>query len=291
MTWFDASGDDEGVTFIPRAAAASRWTGRHLRGPAIVSLLARAVEGALPDGGVALPARTTFDLHSPVPLEPYRVRTRVVKRGRSLSLVDAELHASDRVVARCRSALLTHGSPRDDSDEGARERSSAGNVTPTRDIWADPIPLACAPPPAEVRAAHPGRLFRSATTDWSPRRADHRTGERMVVWYTSETVVDGETASPFQLAAAAADLGNFVVNFGASGLAHINSDVTLSLARLPVPGGVGVCGGTRIAAGDVAVGTALVFDTRGVCGQATVTAVRHAELQLTFEEPFTGNDR
>ena len=285
MTLFDASRDAEGELFTPRAEATSRWTGRHVRGPAIVSLLARALESTTPDAARLLPARTTFELHSPVPFEPCRVHTRVLKRGRSLTLVEAELHSGGRIVARCRSTVLAIGSAVAGADfaERSRMRKPPRKSDIANDIWANPIPPECAPPSVEVQTAATERLFRSATTDWSPRRADHRTGERIVVWYSAETVVAGEAASPFQLAAAAADLGNFAVNFGANGLAHINTDVTLSLARLPVPGGVGVCGGSRTADGDVAVGSGLVFDTDGVCGQVTITALRHAEVRLTFE--------
>ena len=281
MTFFDVSRTAEGELFTPLPAATSRWTGQHVRGPAIVALLARAVESAMPAGNRAVPARSTFELHSPFGLQPCRVRTRVLKQGRTLTLIEAELLSDERVVARCRSAFLSP-TPGDSSIVAASAENAAA-INDPEPIWADPVPVECAPPPAELRATATGRLFRSTTTDWSPRRADHRTGQRNLVWYPSESVVSGEAATPFQLAAAASDLGNHVINFGTNGLSHINSDVTLSLARYPETSGIGVCGNTRTAHRDVSIGSAVVFDEHGVCGQATVTSVRHAYLSLTFE--------
>ena len=277
MAFFQNVTGPEGEHFVPLADAASRWIGTHLRGPAITSLLVRGVEAAAaeetPD---ARPVRATFDLHSPVPMAPCFVTARVLKRGRTLTIAEAELraHDTDRILARSRATFIV---PPDAEAPAALEAEP---------VWRTDLPEECTPPPAELRAlSAAGRLYRTTSTEWSSTRAGHQNADRHLVWTFDEDIIEGERPTRFQCAARAADLGNFVINMGADGLSYINTDVTLSLSRLPVSGGVGVCSELRSTHDGVAVGTAHLFDAEGACGSTTVTAVRHATTRLDYGTP------
>ncbi|MGH3365638.1 MAG: thioesterase family protein [Nocardioidaceae bacterium] len=62
------------------------------------ALLARAVE-AMPSAEVRAVARVTVDLWGPVPVGPVQVSTRVLRPGRTVELVSADLSAGARLVA------------------------------------------------------------------------------------------------------------------------------------------------------------------------------------------------
>ena len=274
MTFYQVANTSRGEVFTPLPDSASRWTGSHVRGPAITSLLARAVERAVPEEARLLPARSTFDLHSQVPMTATQVRTRVLKQGRTLWVVEAEMYigddSSERVVARARVALA------------APNGGDVAAETPLS-VWSTPLPPGCVPPSNDLLSvSEQGRLYRAEHTEWSGTRAGHQNADQHHVWYFDVPIIEGETPTPYQRAARISDLGNFVVNFGAEGLAYINADVTLSLARLPAAGGVGVTSQLRTANAGVSVGTALVFDAEGMCGMSTVTAVRHTKTQLSY---------
>lgn len=209
------------------------------------------------------------------------MRTRVLKRGRTLWVVEADLIAAtlpaeepERVMARCRTALVVPAVT--DAGGTGAERAEAPDS-----VWAAPLPAECTPPAPELRKLSPtGRLYRSSSTGWSGSRAGHQNADRNVFWYYDDPIIEGEDPTPYQLAARAADLGNYVINYGAEGLSHINVDVDLSLARLPVPGGVGVASDRRVAHAGVSVGSAILFDTEGACGTSTITAVTHTKRRL-----------
>jgi len=277
MTFFRRAHHLGGDRYVPLPDASSRWTGSQLRGPAITALLAGGLERALPAEAGWRPVRATFELHSPVPMDPCWVEARTLKQGRTLTLVDAELfsEASERPLARCRASFV---SP-----------AVGDDAQPPDTVWATPAPEECAPPSEELREiSSAGRLYRSSSTQWSGTRAGHQNAERKLVWFYDEPVIEGETPSPFQYAARAADLGNYVINAGAEGISYINSDVTVHLSRLPTPGGVGLCSELRSADTGVSVGTAILFDSAGVCGTSTVTSVRHSKTRLSYGQMEDG---
>jgi len=271
MTFFRPASHSTGDRFEPVEDAWSKWDDRHLRGPAVTALLARGAERALAPDEHWRPVRATFELHNPVPRAACWVAARVLKRGRTLTLVDAELFAEgkDRPLSRCRAAFVA-----------ASVGSSDAEPEP---VWSPPLPAECTPPPADIIAASAGgRLYRTSTTEWSGSRSGHQNAERNVVWVCDAPVIEAEDPTPFQAAARASDLGNYVVNAGADGISYINSDVTLHLARLPEAGGVGVCSEFRAEHAGVAVGSAILFDSAGACGSSSVTSVRHQSRRLSY---------
>lgn len=74
-------------------------------------------------------------------------------------------------------------------------------------------------------------------------------------------------------AALAADMANGQVNASPVGLAYINADVTMTIARLPEGEWVGLDARSRAAADGVSVGSVDLYDSKGRIGQVTLIGV------------------
>ncbi len=244
--------DADGATLQPQLEATSGWNPQHLRGPAVAGLLARTAETAMADRPELRPVRATFDLFRPSKMRPTRTRSSIVQSGRRLALVDSFLVQDDEVVARSQTLFL-----------------AAGADAPG-ELW---HPDETCPPPADQVLGDEGRLYRSGERPWTPKADEHDNSLRKQVWQTALPVVLGEEPSAFQAAAATSDLASLVVHLGPGGLQYINADVTLSMARLPVPGGIGLAAAEHIADTGISVGVAVLFDRVGRFGTATVSAL------------------
>jgi hypothetical protein len=97
--------------------------------------------------------------------------------------------------------------------------------------------------------------------------------DRKQVWQRSVTVVQDEEPSAFQGVAAAADLASLVAHWSTDGLLHINADISLNMARLPVGDEVGLVAMNRVENHGVAIGVALVRDRAGILGTTVVSSL------------------
>jgi Thioesterase-like superfamily len=69
------------------------------------ALLTRAVERCAGDSGLAL-ARVTFEILGPIPIGPVRVEAGVIRPGRQVQLLEAELHCAGRLTIRARAWMV-----------------------------------------------------------------------------------------------------------------------------------------------------------------------------------------
>lgn len=205
--------------WLPTAYARGPWTPDALHGGPAAALLARAAEAAGGNDVDWMPARLTVELLRPVPLAPLAVSASVVRPGRKVQLVDAEVRTVDATVVA--SARLL------------RVRDA--------DLTGVPVTTGVAPP------AGPGSLPRT-TPATAEHEAFHTHGveHRFAAGVFGEPgpatdwirlrvpVVPGEAPSPLQRVAAAADFGNGisgVVTFDE--MLFINPDLTIHLHRPP----------------------------------------------------------
>lgn len=264
MASFFTRSDQDDDVFIPTDFAISSW-GNIVRGPAVTGLLARALRRAVPVESM-VPTRTTVDLHSPVPMQPLSTQTRVIREGRRLRLLEADLVADGRVLARARSLWLRPNPEAQTADNHPWE--------PDTDI-----PFLGNGPwnPTEE-----GRIFWSEGGEWTVDGRTVRNDNRKAVWQIAVPTVEGETPSAFQIAATASDVSNLAAGWGPNGLDFINADATLSLSRLPVGDGVGVLALDRTEHDGIAIGTTMLFDRLGKFGSGSVTTI--FERRLQFED-------
>jgi hypothetical protein len=160
-----------------------------------------------------------------------------------------------------------------------------GAVWTSRDA-PQPPPLELAPVSEEPRVP----LFSSEEVGWSQVFADHQNGSRKQTWQSALPIVLGEKPSPFQSVAGVADSTSMVMNWGDSGVEFINTDINLSLSRLPVSMEIGLSARERFAHEGIAVGTAVVFDREGPIGTSTVTALANARRAVDFTQHDFGEE-
>ncbi|HVU00205.1 MAG TPA: thioesterase family protein, partial [Polyangiaceae bacterium] len=89
----------EGDAYVPTTLALGPWSPNALHGGPPAALLATLSERF--EGGEAyFVSRITLELLRPVPREPLTVKTRLVRPGRKVQLVESSLHTAAHEVAR-----------------------------------------------------------------------------------------------------------------------------------------------------------------------------------------------
>ncbi len=244
----------DGELLVPTDSARGPWTPDALHGGAVAALLARAVE-PLPSAQPMRVARMTVDLTRAVPWTPLRVRTRIVRDGRRVQLVEAAL-TSDDSAAGPDVALA--------SMSALRIRQQPGLV-----------PLAGVPEPAgdEARPPPPEAgtpLVRSETPFHYLRAFDVRTvgewdGATATTWYRLRArLVGGEPLTPLQRLAATADL----VISGSRQLAieewiTVNADLSIFVERPTTSAWLGLVSTVRLRDDGIGHTDGLVHDRSG----------------------------
>jgi hypothetical protein len=188
----------------------------------------------------------------------------VLREGPRILVIDAELIQADESVARARAMFLKPGE------------------TPTGIVWQDnDVPQ---PPPLEIApiSDDPHVPFFYSEAGWSQNFSVHQNAGRKRMWQTTLPVVAGELTTPFQGLAGAADSTSMVVNWGSEGVQHINTDITLSVSRLPVSREVGLSALAWAASGGIATGTVVLYDRQGAFGTSTVTSLANARRSVDF---------
>ncbi len=257
LSFFRTDGD----ALVPTPVAQSMWDTNQVHGVAISAALGRALELRVAQAGRAelRPARLTVDLFRAATMDPFHISTEVVREGRRICLVDALLTQDGTRVARASAVFL------------------APSAATEGEVWAptdrpSPSPAGIAPPTDEPHVPY----FHSDTAGWSQDFGDHQNASRKQSWNSAVRVVADEPITPFQAAAAAADGASLVTNWGSHGVEHINTDITLTLARRPDGVEIGLSAMDRVESDGIAVGTAAVFDRSGPLGTAVVTALANS---------------
>jgi hypothetical protein len=248
---FEPLGNDR---YLPTDLARGPWSADALHGGPVAALLAGAAEGLL-EG--LHPARVTVELLRPAPITPLRVTAAVVRPGRKVRLVTADVATDDGT--RVASATVL-GIRRDDV------------AVPEVAHGAPP------PPPNAVPAAARGAV--AVAGDWDAfhnQGVEHRfvAGSFLDPGPTTDwirlrvPVVAGQPPSPLERVLAAADFGN-----GISGVADftrllfINPDLTVHLHRLPEGEWVCLDAVSHLEPHGVGLAQSALWDERGLLGRS-----------------------
>ncbi|MVU75891.1 thioesterase family protein [Nocardia sp. ET3-3] len=242
--------------------AVSAWSQSQLAGTAVCGLLAHELETHSPGPGF-LPARFAVDLFRPVLNEPIELRSSMVRDGNRIRVVDAWIVQGEEIRVRASVHFL------------ATAAEPAGEVwQPARDLPVPDRPLDGPNPP----------LFKSGNRDWTHDFASGVNPYRKAAWQHLPPLIEGRSMTPFERAAFVSDTTNLVCNWGTQGVGFINSDVSLTLARLPEGPEIGVFAQDHIAANGIAVATAVLYDRTGPLGTTTITALANAMRQIDMAE-------
>ena len=207
------------------------------------ALLARALEALVPDPARML-ARVTLEILGPVPVDEVEVQAAVVRPGRSVEMLEAELRAGGRTAMRARawSTLRTNADDVTDSATApARpETESAGPRT-----W----PYSGYLRSIEWRFARGGWDEPGPATAWTRLRVP---------------IVGDEQPSPLQRVLAVADSGSgisWVLPIG--DWLFINPELTVHVQRAAQGEWIALAAETTIAQGGTGLARSVLCDDRG----------------------------
>jgi acyl-coenzyme A thioesterase PaaI-like protein len=249
--------EPDGERYVPQECTGAGWSTPMLHGGPVAALLAHAIEEERSDPAL-LPARLTVDLLRPVRRAPLALRRAVVRDGKRIRLIDAQLLDGDTVVARASGLLLRRDVERAQSQTlGTRPAIPRSQDAPQRH-WARTEPRS--------RDVFHQAVEVRRVTEW------HR-GEPLVAWVRIPfAFLPGRPLTPFERAATLADFANSMGMMSQQGLprVYINADLTLSLLREPQ--GEWICLEIVARADRDGVATSLVnyHDEQGFAGHAVV---------------------
>ena len=254
----------DGGSLVPTERAQSMWDTNQMHGVALSGAIAGALEHRLAQVGRTdlHPARYTVDLFRPATMDPCDIAVEVVREGRRICLLDAVLSQRGERVARASAIFLMPSASTEGEVWSPHERPG-------------PPPLDLAPPTDEPHVP----FFRSES-GWSQNFGEHQNGARKQSWNSAIPVLDTERMTPFQSAAAVADGASLLTNWGSRGVEYINTDITLTLARMPDGIEIGLSVVDRVEHDGIAVGTAAMFDRVGPLGTVVVTALANARRSV-----------
>ena len=229
----------EGGVYRPTGIGASFWDASKLGGGPVCGLVAQLLDQIAAPVPM-LPIRLTLDLYGAVPMAPLTSRSRLLREGRRMQLVELELDAEGRTYARA--TLLR---VRTEGEEGA--------LVPLTYPFPDGVPA--------VRRVLAESIRIAGSADQPGPGA---------VWLRVVTpMVAGEPINGFAGVAAAADWGTTVSPPAAhADWTFANLDVSIHLARLPRSDWMLLDGTSEVAGNGTAISHMRMGDREGMFGTA-----------------------
>jgi hypothetical protein len=251
--------------YIPTPIASGPWDPKSLHGRVIIGLLAFAIEerhGAED----FVPARLTVDMFRLPDLSPIEVKTKLIRDGLRIKVVEADFFSRGVAMARASCQLLRK------------------TQNPPGRVWSPPN--WGVPAPADLAVPEDPRL--GMYGKWTTRPivgAMGTLGPRRLWMSEVRDLVEGAPLTPFVRAAVAADFASPFANAGDQGLGYINSDVTLYLHRLPVKEWIGFEVVNHHATDGIAIGECFLYDQQGPIGSSTVAALAQRKPMTPVAPP------
>jgi len=241
-----------------RSSALTRgpWDPGHQHGGPPIALVCRAVEQAAREHGLTHVARLTANLLRPVPIGELIVEVMTDYVGRNAGHFSAQLSAGGKEVARF-TALA--------------QRES--HIDLPASLPGHPLPMAPRAPDASPAVHFPFAGRNVGYADLMETRLAQGTMWQgpCAVWFRMRhPLVEGESPSPFQRVAVAADSSNGIsAVLDYDRFLFVNADLTINLLRRPV--GEWICLDARTALGPEGGGLAesALYDAQGFIGRAT----------------------
>ena len=240
--YFEPLGTDDGwEVFRATPHTVSAWGPDLQHGAPPSALLTRAMDRLDPSDETRI-ARVAVDLLGPVPLGELRTRARVTRPGRRIQLVESELEARGRIVARASAWRMLV--------------SDTAEVEQTLDQ------------PRQLPGADHNSEFFNRWTSGYIDSLEIRGAEDGTVWARPTLpLVAGEETTPAEHVMCVADIANGV---GAVLEPHewrfLNTDVVTHLHRRPVGQWIGVTARASIGPDGVGATTGTLFDEVGAIG-------------------------
>ncbi len=242
----------EPAGFRPTTFALGPWTPEHLHGGPVAALIAREAQRCEPDERLRV-ARLTVELIRPVTLAPIDFEARLVRPGHKVQLVEV-IGRQDGIDVALGRALRIRT-----ADMGLPDTARSAELpipSPEQGVVmvASGVPRAFHSEGAELRFVEGAFEAPGPATVWVRLRVP---------------VLAGETPSPLERVAAAADFGNGVsspLSFG--DWLFINPDLTIHVSRLPVGEWVGLESHTSAESQGIGISESRLWDEEGPIGRS-----------------------
>jgi hypothetical protein len=256
----------EGQFYVPAPTSRGPWSPKFLHGGPPAALLAHALEGER-GGPQWRVTRITIDLFRPVPYAPLELRTRLVREGKRIRLVDAWIMAEGIEVARC-SGLILLTSP--GVFEGAVTLASARAIPP----WQE-VPLR-----HFIKKEMEGTEFYHARMQ--VRRVETDPGEAAVIWMrTPQDLLPGRSLTPLERVASVSDFASATGQMSRMPRqSFINADISLALHREPEGEWICLEGAGRGDHDGIMTSSTHFHDGRGLFGHGMVTGMANSGTPL-----------
>ena len=255
--------------FLPTDFSRGPWSPDALHGGPVAALVTGAAEGHEVDRSNPMQVvRLTLELLRPVPLEPLTLSLRTTRRGRKVQLIEVDVSAGVREVARAL-VLRARQLPLDLPPLPAAGSTATG----------DAVGAVPAPGPQDARRPERDHLwtaFHNSGMDMRYVAGGWLSSGPATAWFRLTCpVVQGWPVTPAMRAAAAADFGNGIsMLLPFEEWSFVNPDLTMYLDRQPV--GEWVClDATTSVRAETGLGLAqsTLFDEHGAIGRALQTLV------------------
>ncbi len=240
-----------GHRYLSTEHAQGAWsTGQQHMAP-VSGLITHVLENCSPRDDLAM-SRVAFDILGTIPSGPVEVTARVVRPGRTIELLEAEMSAGGRPVVRAVAWRLAV------SDTSTIAAAGFGR-----------IPGPDGAPRFDMAAIWPGGYIRSLDI----RRLDGHEPGRSTVWARSGPVLlEGHSTSDLARFFGVIDIANGVAARAAPGeLTFPNTDLTVHLFRQPTGAWVGL--DTEVSFGSDGIGltSSVLHDLDGPVGRSAQT--------------------
>jgi hypothetical protein len=254
----DAFYEPDGDVYVATELTRGPWDpGAQHAGPPS-ALLAREIE-LMPDSERFQVGRITFEILRPIPIAPVRIETRVLRPGRRVQLVEAELSVAGEVLMRASAWRI----------EIATVEMPAGAVAP----------LQPPPPPeqgseAEFFPTQQEHGYHSAMEVRFVEGGFMKLGPATVWLRMRQPLLAGEEPSPLQRVLVAADVGNGVsATLDYRRFVFVNVELTVHLERMPA--GEWICVDAVMLPRETGIGIAesVLSDRDGRIGRAAQALV------------------
>jgi hypothetical protein len=259
----------EGEDFLPTEHARGPWDKGALHGGAPAALITAAFERMQPGAELRI-ARLGFEFLRPIPLGPLSLSTHIVRPGRRVQELTAELHSSGELVCRA-NAMRVREVPGGMPAAGGRPASS--RTTPEDDEEVMPGP----DEGTAVRFAlddASGPSFAASAMEMRWLDDPGALGPARVWMRLCQPLLAGEEPSPLARLAATADFGNGVsAALPFERYLFINADLTIHLHRQPRGEWIGMDARTLLRAGGSGLAESVLHDLDGPVGRGFQTLV------------------
>ena len=252
----------DGDRFVGTDEARGPWDPRALHGGAPAALITAAFERLGPGAELRI-ARLAFEFLRPIPLAPLTLRTRVVRPGRRVQELAAELLADDQPIVRA-GALRVQAVPQAAAD-AAPASASAG------------APM---PPPSSgqpVRFALDGSNetgFAGTAMEMRWLSDPQEPGPGKVWMRLRHPLLPDEPPTSLTRLVATADFGNGVsAALPFERFLFINADLTIHLQRQPQGEWIGLDARTLLSGAGSGLAESVLHDEHGPLGRAFQTLV------------------